>query len=175
MRKLVLVGLVLTAAATSAGAASGGTAPGCRAAQLGGRMSVLRGSAGAGQITYVLALRNRSPARCTISGMPGLRLLDRRGGALPTHERPASPGTGTAVLVTLASGGRAYATVRFSPDVPGPGEGTGRRCEPLAHAVRVNLPSPARGTLTAPVSPPTSVCSRGALSVGLLSSVRPRA
>jgi hypothetical protein len=173
MRRPLLVGIVLATAGTSAVPADGRATPGCRAAHLGARMSVLRGSAGAGQITYVLALRNRSASRCTVSGLAGLRLLDRRGRALPTHEHPASPGAGTAVLVRLAPGGHAYATVRFSPDVGGPGEGATHRCEPLAHAVRVSLPSPARGRLTAPVSPPTSVCSRGALSVGLLSSVRP--
>jgi hypothetical protein len=175
MRSLVLAGIVLATAAIVVGPADGRTPTGCRAAHLDARMSVLRGSGAAGQITYVLALRNRSTSRCTISGLPGLRLLDRRGRALPTHERPASPGAGTAVLVTLAPGRRAYASARFSPDVPGPGEGATHRCEPVAHAVRVTLPSPARGTLTGPVSPPTSVCSHGALGVGLLSPARPRA
>lgn len=176
MRGRLLAGVVvLTAVAGAVAHADARTAPGCRAARLAARMGVLNGSAGAGQITYVVDLRNRSASACTISGLPGLRLLDRRGRALSTHERPAAPGMGTAALLTLAPGRHAYATVRFSPDVPGPGEGTARRCEPVAHAVRVTLPSPAAGTLKGAVSPPTPVCSHGAMSVGLLSSARPRA
>lgn len=161
----------LTALCAACAAARGATAPGgCGPAQISGAMTVQRGSAGAGQITYVVRLRNRSKSTCTISGIPGLRLLDRKHRALPTHQRPQHPGVATAILVTLAPGTRTHVAVRFSPDVPGPGEQTIGRCEPVAHYVRVTLPSPAHGTITAPVSPPTSVCSHGAMTVGLLTA-----
>ena len=46
-------------------------------------------------------------------------------------------------------------------DIPSGSEGS--PCEPTAHAIRVTLPSPADGMLTAPVSPATPVCERGRL------------
>lgn len=146
-------------------AASGATA-GCTAPQLHGRFALLQGSAGAGSVSYVLRLKNVGAAACTISGRPALQLLDAHGRRLPTHIVPDRRGTGTAVLVTVRPGHRAVVTARFSPDIPGTGEGN--PCEPTAHAVRVTLPSPAHGTLVAPVAPATPVCEHGRLVLGLL-------
>ncbi len=142
----------------------------CTGAQLDGTFKVVPGSAGAGNIVYALRLRNRSGRTCFVSGLAGLRLLDRAGHALPTKVEPAfRPGL-TAVRVVLRPGRTARATARFSPDVPGPGEPVaGRRCEPTAYRVRVS-PPPGGGTLVAPVSPPTPVCEHGFLSLSVLSA-----
>jgi hypothetical protein len=147
-------------------AALGGT-PACRGPQLAATFSVVRGSAGAGNIVYALRVRNRSDSACFVSGLPQLRLLGRTGKPLPTHVTAARPGQLTAVRVVLRPGGYASASARFSPDVPGPGEGGVRRCEPVAYRVRVTAP-PGGGTTTGPVSPPTSVCEHGTMSFSAL-------
>ena len=141
-------------------------APACAAAQLSGTFKEVPGSPGAGNIVYELRLKNVSRAHCHVTGIPGVTLLDRRGKKLPTHARPANPGALTAVLVDLAPGATATATARFSPDVPGPGETTTGRCEPVAYRLRVTPNG--GGTLQAPISPPTSVCEHGGMSWSVL-------
>lgn len=164
---------VLGAAALAALAlATGGPAApvsACTGSMLTGTFSVIPGSAGAGNIVYALRLRNRTTTSCFVSGLAGLRLLGKTGRALPTRVEPAfRPGL-TAVRVVLRPGTRSKATARFSPDVPGPNEPTaGRHCEPAAYRVRVT-PPPGSGTLVAPVSPPTPVCSHGHISLSALS------
>jgi uncharacterized protein DUF4232 len=135
----------------------------CTGGNLTGAFAEVRGSAGAGNIVYALRLRNVSHASCTVTGIPGVTLLDGRGRRLPTHPLPAQPGALTAVLVTLAPGRAAVATARFSPDVPGRGEpAAGRRCEPVAATLLVR-PS-GGGAVRVPIRPRTSVCEHGRLS-----------
>lgn len=136
----------------------------CAGGQLTGRFAVIPGSAGAGNIVYRLSLRNRSSSTCAVTGVPAVRLLGRTGKALPTHGRPARPGTATAVLVILAPGQTATATARFSPDVPGVGEPTtGRQCEPTAYRLRVAARG--GGSTVVPIRPPTPVCEHGQLQL----------
>lgn len=141
----------------------------CTAAALAGTFDVVRGSAGAGNIVYALTLRNTSPHQCFVTGIPGVTLLDKHGRKLSTHVMPQNRGALTAVMVRLAPGARARATARFSPDVPGPGEGTIGQCEPKAYRLRV-APS-GGGTLRAPIRPPTPVCEHGGMSWSVLTAV----
>ena len=142
-------------------------APPCKAANLSGTFAVVPGSAGAGNIVYALRLKNTSATSCTVTGIPGVTLLDRRGKRLPTHPFPAHPGALTAVLVTLEPGKTARATARFSPDVPGTGEPvSGRRCEPVAYTLLVRPNG--GGALRAPIRPPTSVCEHGGMTWSVL-------
>jgi hypothetical protein len=127
-------------------------------------MSVITGSQGAGQTGYALVLRNRSAAACAVSGVPALRLLGAAGKPLPSNVVSAQRGV-TYVLVVLRAGGVARSRVRFSPDIPGPGEPQTRACEPTVHKVRVTLASPGHGSLLAPVVPPTPVCEHGRMVV----------
>jgi hypothetical protein len=162
-RKLI-VALPLLAACAACGdgrsATSGAQAAACRGADLAGRFAVVRGSAGAGNISYRLVLRNRSAGTCSLNGLPVVSLRSRAGNALPTHVRTAYPGR-LAILVTLRPGQRADATARFSPDVPGPGEQTPGRCEPTAY--RLVVTAPGGGATSAAIQPPTSVCEHGLL------------
>jgi hypothetical protein len=162
--KISLAALMVGAvAALSASTASGHrTAADCAGNQLAGRFAVVYGSAGAGNIVYKLSLKNTSATPCTVTGLPAGQLLAKTKTKLPTHIRAAYPGRLTAILVTLAPGGSAFATARFSPDVPGPGEGTIGRCEPKAYWLRVSAPG--GGATTAKIVPPTSVCEHGTLS-----------
>lgn len=160
-RLLALTALLLAATAATAGAS--GTASGsCTGKQLSGTFSVIKGSAGAGNISYRLALKNVSAGECLLSGLPQGRLRGRTGKLLPTNVKAAFPGGLTAILVRLAPGQKAYATARFSPDVPGPGEPTaGRNCEPVAWWFRVAAQG--GGTVQAKLVPPTAVCEHGRL------------
>jgi hypothetical protein len=142
--------------------------PACAASALTGSFSVVRGSAGAGNIGYTLRLTNHGHSTCVVSGRPGLKLLDSHGHGLPTHVVALSPGRGTAVKVSLKPGKAAIARARFTPDVPGRGEKTKGPCEPKATHVRVTLASPGHGSLVVPVRPPTPVCQRGSIQLDTL-------
>ena len=150
-------------AAVAAPPAGSQPSPPCMGAELSGTFRVVPGSAGAGNIVYALRVTNVSKADCFVTGIPQLTLLNRTGKLLPTHIRPAQPGALTAVRVDLAPGRTAKATARFSPDVPGVGEGQTGPCEPTAYKLRVG-PS-AGGTLLAPVQPPTPVCEHGTMTL----------
>ncbi|MCW2990513.1 MAG: hypothetical protein JWM73_1107 [Solirubrobacterales bacterium] len=158
-------GAVLALALVPAQTSSGNTPAACTTASLHPSLRIVNGSAGAGQITYRVRLRNVGHAPCTVSGRPVLRLLDHNHAPLPTHLVADHPGTGTAALITVPRGESAYATARFSPDIPGPSEPTHGACEPTAHYIRVTL---ADGTITGGVFPPTAVCSHGRIVLGLL-------
>jgi hypothetical protein len=146
----------------------------CTTGQLAATFSAIPGSAGAGNITYALRLRNVAKVPCSVSGLPQFTLLDAKGHKLPSSQDPLFRGAGAAVLVTLAPGASAWASARFSPDVAGPGEPTTGPCEPTAARVRV-IAGPGGATATGPVQPPTPVCVSGHLTVGLLSTVKPTA
>ena len=143
----------------------------CTGADLTGTFTAVPGSPGAGNIVYALRLKNTSSRSCTVTGIPGVKLLDRRGRRLPTHPFPAHPGALTAVLVTLQPGKTATATARFSPDVPGTGEPVdGTRCEPVAYRLLVRPNG--GGALRAPIRPPTPVCEHGGMSWSVLTQSR---
>jgi hypothetical protein len=161
MTRLILI--VLAAAAVAASAAGAGTRDAqCIGKQLSGTFAVVKGSAGAGNISYRLTLRNVSSSRCAVTGLPQGRLLAKGGTALPTHVKAAFPNGLTAILVRLAPGAKAVASARFSPDVPGVGEPvSGTRCEPTAWWFRVAAPG--GGTVKVRLAPPTPVCEHGQL------------
>ena len=174
-RSVVLLATAVAAVAAALGAVSvsadSGASP-CTGADLTGLFSAVPGSAGAGQITYVLRLRNRSARACFVSGLPRLRLLGRTGKLLPTHVWPAHPGALAAIRVLLAPGRYAYATARFSPDVPGVGEQVAGPCELRAYRARVWPPGGGTGSFVVPIAPPTPVCEKGRLVFSAVSFVQ---
>jgi hypothetical protein len=164
---LAFLGAALAAVGVASGA-SRTSEPPCIAGQLSGTFSAVPGSAGAGNISYVLRLRNRSTRACFVSGLPRLRLVGKLGKLLPTNLMPANRGALTAVRVVLKPGGYSAATARFSPDVPGVGEPVaGRQCEPTAYRARVS-PPPGGGTLVVPITPPTPVFEHGTMLFSVL-------
>jgi hypothetical protein len=156
---LILIALSVVLAVTTAAGATGIVM--CKGSQLSGTFAAVPGSAGAGNISYLLRLRNVSKTSCSVTGLPQGRLLGRRGGALSTNIRAAFPGALSATLVTLRPGQSARATARFSPDVPGTGEQTIGACEPTAYRLRVTARG--GGTSTVHILPPTPVCEHGRL------------
>jgi hypothetical protein len=166
MRTRLLALAVLAAAAVAAGGASARPHVAfCRGADLAGRFAAVPGSAGAGNIVYRLRLVNRSRTACDVTGLPAVRLLGKTGKALPTHPVPARPGMATSVLVALSPGAAAVADARFSPDVPGVGEGGTGPCEPRAYRLRVGARG--GGSTVVPIAPPTPVCEHGQLQLSL--------
>jgi hypothetical protein len=162
--------LILTAVSVVLAGATRAGASGivmCKGSQLTGSFAGVSGSAGAGNISYLLRLKNVSKTSCSVTGLPQGRLLGRHGGTLPTNIRAAFPGQLSAVLVTLRPGQSARATARFSPDVPGTGEQTIGACEPTAYRLRVTARG--GGTSTVKVLPPTAVCEHGRLLVSAYS------
>jgi hypothetical protein len=163
MPRLLALSLLVIAAAAASGAGAATRLTSCTGSQLSGTFKVVPGSAGAGNIVYALVLKNVSTHQCTVTGLPQGRLLGKSGKPLPTHVRAAFPGALTAVLVRLAPGKSTKATARFSPDVPGPGEGSpGKSCEPISYWFRVT--GQGGGTTKVKLSPATPVCEHGALS-----------
>jgi hypothetical protein len=151
MRLVLLLGILVVLAApagTQAAACTG----------ISGSFSVVRGSAGAGNVVYALRLHNKGSQACLLRGLPQLRLLGTHGRPLPTSVS-ADPRYKPVPFV-LRPGRTATAQARFSPDVPGKGEPASRACEPVARTARVL----AGGTsVIVPVRPPTRVCSHGRL------------
>jgi uncharacterized protein DUF4232 len=133
----------------------------CTGSDLSTTFAVQPGSAGAGNIVYTLTLTNSSSSTCALAGSPALQLLDKSGTALPTHVSLA-PGS-EQVGKELRPGASMSYDARFSPDVPGTGDQQTGRCQPIATTLRVALP--AGGTVDAQVSPPTSVCEQGSVTL----------
>ncbi len=167
LRFAIASAVAIAATAGSTALAASSDSPPCRGAQLAGAFTAIPGSPGAGSISYRLVLRNASPSTCFLSGIPTLTLIGAHGKALPTATRPEHPGELAAIRIDLKHGQRASLDARFSPDVPGPGEGQVGRCEPLASRLRV-VPN-GGGSLLVPVTPATSVCEHGAMTLTLLS------
>jgi len=162
MTRLLALTVLVAASVASTAAARPTIAPPCRGAQLSGAFAVVPGSAGAGNITYELVLKNVSKTQCVLTGLPQGRLIGRYGKLLPTHVKAAFPGALTAVLVRLAPGKKAYAKARFSPDVPGVGEPVaGKKCELTSWYFRVK--GQGGGTKKVKLAPPTPVCEHGQL------------
>jgi hypothetical protein len=130
----------------------------CLGTQLAATFEVVPNSAGAGQIAYVLTVRNSSSSACSVHGIPKATLLGASGTPLPTQIKAAGGGDG---LVVLPPGASATAQARFSPDVAGQGDSQSGACQPEAHTLQ--LTADGGGVTEAPIKPPTSVCQRGTL------------
>jgi hypothetical protein len=124
-----------------------------------GSFAIVPGSAGAGQISYLLTLKNTSHSRCYVQGLPKATLLGASGAPLLTHVRSA--GGRSNGRIVLEPGASAVAHARFSPDVAGAGDSQTGECQPQAHTLEV---TPNGGSpMDAAIKPPTSVCEQGTL------------
>ena len=165
MRGVAALGAAALALSAGAGAAvAQRTVAPCRGSALHASFAVVPGSAGAGNIVYILRVRNRTARTCFVTGLPRLVLLGRTGTVLPTHPFPEHRGALTAVMVVLKPGAYASTSARFSPDVTGTGEPANGPCEPPATRIRIT-PQPGGGTIITSILPPTSVCEHGSMSL----------
>lgn len=160
--KLAALAAATALAAVACGTTQGAGLPMCKGSQLSATFKVIPGSAGAGNIVYRLRVTNHGSSMCAVTGLPQVQLYTKAGQKNPTRVRAAFSGALTAVLVRIAPGGSAKANARFSPDVPGPGEGSpGKPCEPVSYWLKVE----ANGSWSARtrVRPATPVCEHGQL------------
>jgi hypothetical protein len=132
----------------------------CTGSELSGTFAVVSGSQGAGQIAYLLTLKNTSQTRCYVFGLPQAQLLGANGSALATHIAAAQASSG-GTRVMLSPGAAAVAQARVSVTVAGPGDAQSGACQPKASTLRVTPDG--GGTVDAAITPPTSVCERGTL------------
>jgi Protein of unknown function (DUF4232) len=148
------------ASSTSPGTADGGPVAGaCRTQDMVVRLG-LPDSAKFQEGT-VIELANTGEA-CAVSGYLGLRLLDERGAPMPTTVQRLRDNT-TAAPVTLARGGRAYATLVWNKY-----QGQGTSCQPYPVSIAVSLPGQT-STVTAPwISGDDGSACQGVLRVGAL-------
>lgn len=153
----VCAAALVVVAAIAATSASGSVQQ-CSAQHLSAKMTLIKGSFGAGNVSYKLSVKNNGPGSCIMSTYPGLKLVSATGKALPTRVKP----TQKAKTNVIPAGQTATAKLRFSPDIPGPGEPTHGACEPKAAKIVVSLnPTTVRG----PINPPTSVCQKGLMTM----------
>lgn len=152
---------------SSAGAGSGPTegVARCHTRDLSAAFSYRLGSSGMGHVGYIIELTNTSAHPCTVYGHPGLQLLDAHHKPLPTHVQ--WNGQVPNRVVTLAPAASASASAYFSPDIPGVGDAQSGACQPVAAYTEITAPNETTH-LVVPVTPPTSVCERGTMSVSAL-------
>jgi Domain of unknown function (DUF4232) len=126
--------------------------------QLAAVFALIPGSAGAGQISYTLTVKNSSQSPCSVQGIPQGTLLGASGTPLPTHVKSAGGG---GRRIVLPPGASATAQARFSPDVAGSGDSQSGTCQPAAHTFQLTAGG---GVTEAAMKPPTSVCQQGTLN-----------
>jgi hypothetical protein len=131
----------------------------CQGTDLSATFALIPNSAGAGQIAYVLTVKNSSPSACSVQGIPKGTLLAANGTPLPTRVKASGPG---GKRLMLPPGASATAQARFSPDVAGEGDSQSGACQPQAHTLQLTVEG--SGVTLAPIKPPTSVCQRGTLN-----------
>jgi hypothetical protein len=146
-----------TQTVTTTGSVAG--AKPCQGTALAAVFSQIPNSAGAGQIGYVLTVKNTSSGPCSVRGIPQGTLLGATGTLLPTHVKASGPG---GKRIVLPPGASATAPARFSPDIAGQGDSQSGACQPQAHTFQ--LTAAGGGVTEAAIKPPTSVCQRGTLN-----------
>ena len=153
---------------TTVSTTTGGTAANaCTGDAMSGTFNVVPGSAGAGQISDRLTVKNTSPVACYVSGLPNVQLLGANGADLPTQVVADQPGTGAAAKIVLQPNASASADARFSPDVNGTGDSTTGQCQPKSVTLRASFGG---APLDVAVKPPTPVCEQGQLRFRLFSA-----
>ncbi len=156
--KTVTQTATVTTTQTVTTTASVASAKPCTGSDLAAVLTLIPGSAGAGQIGYTLKVKNTAQAPCSLHGIPQGTLVGASGTPLPTHVKPAG---GDGRRIVLPPGASATAVARFSPDVAGTGDAQSGACQPLARTFQLS----AGGSVAeAEIQPPTSVCQQGTLN-----------
>ncbi|MGI8493486.1 MAG: DUF4232 domain-containing protein [Acidimicrobiales bacterium] len=126
--------------------------------------TIIPGSAGAGHVEGRIVLVNVGTNPCRTGGYVGVQLLGASDTPLPTK---VVRDTGTPVTtIVVPAGGAASALVRFSPDVPGPGDNPGPSCQPVASGSEITPPNDTSFVIAH--GPQSSVCEQGTLEVRAL-------
>jgi len=127
----------------------------CTASDLTATLDAVAGSAGAGNIVYALKIKNGGSSACDLT-ITSFQLLDSSGADNPTNVQPPP-------AANIGAGESLGYNARFSPDVNGTGDNTNGPCQPTSATLRITLGG--GGTVDAPISPPTSVCEKGSMTL----------
>lgn len=125
-----------------------------------GTWRVIPDSEGAGHVAADIALRNTSDHACTVAGYPGVSLLASNDHPLPTNVVKDTSATVTTIKV--APGAWVHSEMRYSPNVPGPGEPQNGQCEPMTVHALAQLPGDSAWSRIT-LDKPTTVCEKGEL------------
>lgn len=147
---------VTTAPASTPSSPTVGAPHACVPSQLAGRWTGVVGSAGMGQVSSDLALRNTSAWACTVDGYPAFTLYSAVGAALPTR---ISFVPAPVPLLIVQPGGWVHSELRYSANVPSEGELESGPCEPKAAYALVTIGG--GGTVRADLDTAQPVCGRG--------------
>ncbi|MEY9929938.1 hypothetical protein ABH926_004580 [Catenulispora sp. GP43] len=119
-------------------------------------------SQGAGHVAADIAFQNTSSHTCTVAGFPGISLLASNDHSLPTNV--LKDNSVAVTTISVAPGAWVHAEMRYSPNIPGPGEPQNGQCEPMTvHAV-AQLPGDSAWSRVT-LDNPTTVCEKGELQV----------
>lgn len=119
---------------------------------------VIPDSQGAGHVAADIAFQNTSGHSCTVTGFPGVSLLASNDHPLPTNVLKDNSAAITTVKV--APGAWVHSEMRYSPNVPGPGEPESGQCEPTTVHALALLPGDSKWTHVT-LDNPTTVCEKG--------------
>jgi hypothetical protein len=126
-------------------------------------LSVVLGTGAAGHMARLFRLHNHSSRTCSLSGYPGVQLVDARGQVLPTHvqwEPAGFLGSQPKHVIELRPGANAYVAIEWA-EIP-----TGSQACPVASALRIIPPNTYRSVR---VQTTARVCG-GNLSVSVVQS-----
>ncbi|WP_370354194.1 DUF4232 domain-containing protein [Catenulispora sp. EB89] len=127
-----------------------------------GTWRVVPDSQGAGHVAADLTLQNTSARSCTVSGFPAIALLASNDRTLPSYivKDTSVPAT----TITVVPGASVHAEMRYSANVPGPGEPDNGQCEPTTVHAQAQLPGDSAWAHIT-LDNPTPVCEKGELEV----------
>lgn len=150
-----------SAAPTTATSTSHAAGTACTTAEMPkGTWRVVPDSQGAGHVAADIALQNTSDHPCTVAGFPAVGLLASNEHPLPTN---VLKDTSVAVTTTkVAPGAWVHAEMRYSPNIPGPGEPQNGQCEPTTVHALAQLPGDTAWSRIT-LDNPTPVCEKGEL------------
>ena len=148
---------------TSSSAATHAAGSACTTAEMpAGTWRVVPDSQGAGHVAADLTLQNTSGHSCTVAGFPGISLLASNDRALPSYV--VKDNSVAVTTITVAPGAFVHAEMRYSANVPGPGESQNGQCEPMTVHAQAQLPGDSAWAHIT-LDNPTPVCEKGELQM----------
>ncbi|WP_370376543.1 DUF4232 domain-containing protein [Catenulispora sp. GAS73] len=127
-----------------------------------GTWRVVPDSEGAGHVAADLTFQNTSAHSCTVAGFPGISLLASNDRTLPSYI--VKDNSAAVTTITVAPGAFVHAEMRYSPNVPGPGESQNGQCEPTTVHAQAQLPGDSAWAHIT-LDNPTPVCEKGELQM----------
>jgi len=152
-----------TAPATSSSAATHAAGSPCTTAEMpSGTWRVVPDSQGAGHVAADVTLQNTSGHTCTVAGFPGVSLLASNDRTLPSYV--VKDNSVAVTTIKVAPGAFVHAEMRYSANVPGPGEPENGQCEPTTVHAQAQLPGD-NAWVHITLDNPTPVCEKGELQL----------